>query len=188
MLSRSSQLPNWKVKHVFLFLCYIKDMFYMWSSGEVRFWWQSSSLFPLIFFSLSGEIGTATGRSIGAITHWNYRSICRGSHSLLQRLTELGINLLLLAYTLKNLYCLCSVVTCIFCFWYSWFSSFLHFSWWSFQVHNILWSENSLRNSWKTREWIHCWFSWAQSHFTFESLVNWSAIFLFAGHRACICS
>lgn len=149
----------------------------MWSNGEVRFWWQSSSLFPLIFFSLSGEIGTATGRSIGAITHWNYRSICRGSHSLLQRLTELGINLLLLAYTLKNLYCLCSVVTCIFCFWYSWFSSFLHFSWWSFQVHNILWSENSLRNSWKTREWIQCWFSWAQSHFTFESLVNWSAIF-----------
>ena len=160
----------------------------MWSNGEVRFWWQSSSLFPLIFFSLSGEIGTATGRSIGAITHWNYRSICRGSHSLLQRLTELGINLLLLAYTLKNLYYLCSVVTCIFCFWYSWFSSFLHFSWWSFQVHNILWSENSLRNSWKTREWIQCWFSWAQSHFTFESLVNWSAIFLIAGHRACICT
>lgn len=39
--------------------------------------------------AFEGEIGTPTGRSIGAITHWNYRSICRGSHSLLQRLTEL---------------------------------------------------------------------------------------------------
>ena len=153
-------------------------MFYMWSNGEVRFWWQSYSLFPLMFFSLSGEIGTATGRSTGAIIHWNYKSICRGSHSLLQRLTELGINLLLLAYTLKNLY-LCFVVTCIFCFWYSWFSSLLHFSWWSFQVHYILWSENSLRNSWKTREWIQCWFSWAQSRFTFGTRFNWSAIFFF---------
>lgn len=50
---------------------------------------QSYLLFHSLFFSLSGEIGTPTGRSIGAITHWNYRSICRGSHSLLQRLTEL---------------------------------------------------------------------------------------------------
>lgn len=39
--------------------------------------------------AFEGEIGTTTGRSIGAITHWNYRSICRGSHSLFQRLTEL---------------------------------------------------------------------------------------------------
>ncbi|KAL9984962.1 hypothetical protein ACROYT_G007309 [Oculina patagonica] len=39
--------------------------------------------------AFEGEIGTATGRSIGAITHWNYRSICRGSQSLLQRLAEL---------------------------------------------------------------------------------------------------
>ena len=38
----------------------------------------------------AGEIGTASGRSIGAITHWNYRSISRGSQSLLERLNELG--------------------------------------------------------------------------------------------------
>jgi len=39
--------------------------------------------------AFEGEIGTASGRSIGAITHWNYRSICRGSQSLLERLKEL---------------------------------------------------------------------------------------------------
>lgn len=39
---------------------------------------------------IAGQIGTASGRSIGAITHWSCRSICRGSHSLLERLTELG--------------------------------------------------------------------------------------------------
>ncbi|CAH3173881.1 unnamed protein product [Porites lobata] len=38
--------------------------------------------------AFEGEIGTASGRSIGAITHWNYRSICRASHSLLERLNE----------------------------------------------------------------------------------------------------
>lgn len=39
--------------------------------------------------AFEGEIGTATGRSIGIITHWNYRSICRGSQSLLERLEKL---------------------------------------------------------------------------------------------------
>lgn len=39
--------------------------------------------------AFEGEIGKATGRSTGVITHWNYRSICRGSQSLLARLEEL---------------------------------------------------------------------------------------------------
>jgi phospholipase D1/2 len=36
--------------------------------------------------AFEGEIGTTTGTSIQAVTHWNYSSICRGGKSLLERL------------------------------------------------------------------------------------------------------
>ncbi|EDO43750.1 predicted protein [Nematostella vectensis] len=37
--------------------------------------------------AFEGELGTPTGTAIGVITHWNYRSICRGADSLLGRLS-----------------------------------------------------------------------------------------------------
>ncbi|XP_071452786.1 phospholipase D1 [Hetaerina americana] len=39
-----------------------------------------------------GEVGTPTGTSLHAITHWNYASICRGKDALLNRLKEAGID------------------------------------------------------------------------------------------------
>ncbi|XP_046394345.1 phospholipase D1 [Ischnura elegans] len=39
-----------------------------------------------------GEVGTSTGTSLHAITHWNYSSICRGKDALLNRLKEAGID------------------------------------------------------------------------------------------------
>lgn len=36
--------------------------------------------------AFEGEVGTGTGTLIQAITHWNYKSICRGSDSLKSRL------------------------------------------------------------------------------------------------------
>ncbi|XP_043191252.1 phospholipase D1-like isoform X2 [Amphibalanus amphitrite] len=38
-----------------------------------------------------GQVGTAGGTAIQAITHWNYSSICRGQYSLLSRLTDRGV-------------------------------------------------------------------------------------------------
>ena len=42
--------------------------------------------------AFEGEIGTTTGTSIQAVTHWNYTSICRGGNSLLERLLACGGN------------------------------------------------------------------------------------------------
>ncbi|XP_037086463.1 phospholipase D2-like isoform X5 [Pollicipes pollicipes] len=39
-----------------------------------------------------GQVGTAGGTAIQAITHWNYSSICRGQFSLLKRLQDRGVN------------------------------------------------------------------------------------------------
>ncbi|GFQ75189.1 phospholipase D1 [Trichonephila clavata] len=39
--------------------------------------------------AFEGELGTGTGTCIQAITYWNYKSICRGSTSLYQRLTKI---------------------------------------------------------------------------------------------------
>ncbi|XP_018495374.1 phospholipase D2 [Galendromus occidentalis] len=36
--------------------------------------------------AFEGEVGTPSGVSIQAITHWNYNSLCRGEYSLLERL------------------------------------------------------------------------------------------------------
>ena len=41
--------------------------------------------------AFEGELGTATGASIQAITHWNYASICRGGKSLIERLNAVGM-------------------------------------------------------------------------------------------------
>lgn len=38
-----------------------------------------------------GQVGTAGGTAIQAITHWNYASICRGQFSLLKRLMDRGV-------------------------------------------------------------------------------------------------
>ncbi|XP_054719269.1 phospholipase D2-like [Uloborus diversus] len=38
--------------------------------------------------AFEGELGTGTGTCIQAITHWNYKSICRGPTSLYQRLAR----------------------------------------------------------------------------------------------------
>ena len=46
-------------------------------------------LLPLLP-AFEGEIGTSTGTSIQAVTHWNYTSICRGPNSLLGRLALTG--------------------------------------------------------------------------------------------------
>ena len=40
--------------------------------------------------AFEGELGTATGASIQAITHWNYASMCRGGKSLLERLAAIS--------------------------------------------------------------------------------------------------
>ncbi|XP_022672851.1 phospholipase D1-like isoform X5 [Varroa destructor] len=38
--------------------------------------------------AFEGEVGTPSGASIQAITHWNYASLCRGPNSLLARLEQ----------------------------------------------------------------------------------------------------
>lgn len=38
-----------------------------------------------------GEVGGASGTALHAITHWNYASMCRGTDSLMARLTEQGV-------------------------------------------------------------------------------------------------
>ena len=40
--------------------------------------------------AFEGELGTATGASIQAVTHWNYASICRGGKSIIERLAAIG--------------------------------------------------------------------------------------------------
>jgi len=40
--------------------------------------------------AFEGQLGTSTGTSIQAVIHWNYQSICRGGHSLLERLVKDG--------------------------------------------------------------------------------------------------
>ena len=35
---------------------------------------------------LVGEIGEASGTQIAAVTHWNYKTICRGPDSLIGKL------------------------------------------------------------------------------------------------------
>jgi hypothetical protein len=45
-----------------------------------------AELSPLQLFHLLGEIGEASGTQIAAVTHWNYKTICRGSDSLIGRL------------------------------------------------------------------------------------------------------
>jgi phospholipase D1/2 len=40
--------------------------------------------------AFEGEVGTARGTSIQAITHWNYQSMCRGGKSLVERLAMAG--------------------------------------------------------------------------------------------------
>ncbi|KAJ8032443.1 Phospholipase D1 [Holothuria leucospilota] len=42
--------------------------------------------------SFQGEVGSDSGKSIHAILHWEYRSICRGKDSLLERLKASGIH------------------------------------------------------------------------------------------------
>ncbi|XP_055342623.1 phospholipase D1-like [Paramacrobiotus metropolitanus] len=39
---------------------------------------------------IEGEYGTDRGAAVQAVTHWNYQSICRGGHSLFERMEELG--------------------------------------------------------------------------------------------------
>ncbi|CAG9562934.1 unnamed protein product [Danaus chrysippus] len=41
--------------------------------------------------AFEGELGAASGTSLHAVTHWNYRSICRSREAILTRLYEAGI-------------------------------------------------------------------------------------------------
>ncbi len=40
--------------------------------------------------AFEGELGTATGAAIQAVSHWNYSSICRGGNSLLEKVATIG--------------------------------------------------------------------------------------------------
>ena len=43
--------------------------------------------------NFQGEIGTSSGTSIQAITHYNYATICRGGNSIIEKLkAEIGDN------------------------------------------------------------------------------------------------
>lgn len=43
--------------------------------------------------NFEGEIGTSSGTSIQAITHYNYATICRGGNSIIEKLKdEIGDN------------------------------------------------------------------------------------------------
>ena len=148
-----------------------------------------NGLFTAVVVLFAGEIGTASGRSIGAITHWNYRSICRGSQSLLERLNELGnyseypraryktlkswiyenhiwelrgegiigkriIAVIDAPQTIENVNFHLGIerITCAYFAILLWFYFIASLSWWSFQVHLFLWTEDSFRNSWKARK------------------------------------
>ncbi|ELU04927.1 hypothetical protein CAPTEDRAFT_168015 [Capitella teleta] len=52
--------------------------------------------------AFEGELGTSKGTCIQAIIHWNYASISRGGHSLLERLVQYGSPIVLLLVVAFN--------------------------------------------------------------------------------------